>query len=102
MMDWGQRGEHMTTGGWIFMVLGMLFLIALLVILVMWIVSQQRRPDGRPTPPGISAREALDHRLVSGEITTDRYDQLRSRLDEPRSPPGGDPTTPPPAAAPSQ
>ncbi len=101
MMDWGGRGEHMTTGGWIFMALGMLFLIALLVILVTWIVSQQRRPDGRPAPPGMSAREALDHRLVSGEIGPDQYDELRNKLDERRSPPGGDPTTPPPAATPS-
>jgi uncharacterized membrane protein len=66
----------------------MLFLIALLVILVMWIVSQQRRPDGRPASSGISAREALDHRLVSGEIAPDEYDQLRDKLDEPRPPPG--------------
>jgi|GEM_PF-741900 len=100
MMDWGGRGEHMTTGGWIFMVFGMLFLIALLVILVTWIVSQQHRPDGRATLPGTSAREALEHRLVSGEITLDQYDQLRRKLDEPRPPLGGDPTTPP-AATPS-
>lgn len=88
MMDWGGRGEHMTTAGWIFMALGMLLLVALLVIVVTWIVSQQRRPDARPMPPGMSAREALDHRLVSGEIAPDEYDQLRDKLDEPRSPPG--------------
>lgn len=41
-MDWGDRGEHMTTGGWIFMALGMLVPIVLVVVLVMWIVSQQR------------------------------------------------------------
>jgi uncharacterized membrane protein len=95
MMDWGDRGEHMTTGGWIFMVLGMLVLIALVVVLVMWIVSQQRKPDRGQLPPGVSAREALDHRLVNGEITTDQYDELRKKLDSaspatgPPAPPGG-------------
>jgi uncharacterized membrane protein len=94
MMDWGDRGQHMTTGGWIFMTLGMLVLIVLVVVLVMWIVSQQRRPDRSPPPPGTSAREALDHRLVSGEITPDQYDELRKKLEAnapaatPPAPPG--------------
>ena len=81
MMDWNDHGEHMTTGGWIFMVLGMLVLVVLVVVLVMWIVSQQRKPSGGNLPPGMSARERLDHRLVSGEITTDQYDELRKKLD---------------------
>ncbi len=97
MMDWGERGEHMTAGGWIFMALGMLVLLVLIVALVMWIVSQQNKPDRRLSPPGISAREALDHRLVSGEITPDQYDQLRNKL-EPLPPPGDAPASPPPAA----
>jgi uncharacterized membrane protein len=97
MMDWGDRGEHVTTGGWIFMALGMLVMIVLAVVLVMWIVSQQRTPDRRSLPPDRSAREALDHRLVSGEITDEQYDQLRAKLDP--SPPGaGSPQ--PPAATP--
>ena len=89
MMDWGDRGHHMTTGGWIFMALGMLVLIVLVVVLVMWIVSQQRQPN-RALAPGVSAREALDHRLVSGEITAEQYDELRRRL-EPSAPPGAGP-----------
>jgi len=88
MMDWGGQGEHMTTAGWIFTALGMLVLVALLAIVVTWIAARQRRPDGRPMPPGISAREALDHRLVSGEIAPSEYDQLRDKLDEPRPPAG--------------
>lgn len=100
MMDWGDRGEHMTTGGWIFMALGMLVLIVLAVVLVMWIVSQHRNPDRAPLPQNTSAREVLDHRLVSGDITTEQYDQLRTRLD-PSAPPGaGAPPTKPPAAPP--
>jgi uncharacterized membrane protein len=99
MMDWGDRGEHMTTGGWIFMALGMLVLIVLVVVLVMWIVSQQRKPDRGPLPSGMSAREALDHRLVNGEITTDQYDELRKKLDTSASAATGPPG--PPAGAPS-
>ncbi|HEX7610060.1 MAG TPA: hypothetical protein VF380_05240 [Solirubrobacteraceae bacterium] len=88
----------MSTGGWVFMVLGIVILIAVLVALVMWIVSQQRRPAGPGTrPAGMSAREALDHRLVSGEVTTEQYDQLRARLDgEARSGSAGS-AAPPPA-----
>jgi uncharacterized membrane protein len=93
MMDWNDHGEHMTTGGWIFMALGMVVLIVLVVALVMWLVSQQRKPAAGSLPPGMSAREALDHRLVSGEITPEQYDALRGKLD-PTAPPG---TGPPPA-----
>jgi uncharacterized membrane protein len=96
MMDWGNRGEHMTTGGWIFMILGMLVLVVLVVVLVMWIVSQQRKPDRGPLPPRISARETLEHRLARGEITTDQYDELRKKLDASSSPATGPPA--PPAA----
>jgi uncharacterized membrane protein len=81
MMDWSDHGEHMTTGGWIFMALGMLVLIALVVVLVMWMVSHQRPTERAAIPPGMSARDALDHRLVSGQITTDEYDTLRKKLD---------------------
>ena len=95
MMDWGDRGEHMTTGGWIFMALGMLVLIVLVVVLVMWIVSQQHKPGRGPLPQGMSAREALDHRLVSGEVSSDQYDELRKKLDA-SSPSGQDrPPAPP-------
>jgi uncharacterized membrane protein len=96
MMDWGERGEHMTTGGLIFMILGMLVLVALVVVLVIWLVSQQRKPDRGPLPPSISARETLDHRLVNGEVTTDQYDDLRKKLDASSSPATGPPA--PPAA----
>ena len=96
MMDWNDHGEHMTTAGWIFMALGILVLIVLVVVLVMWIVSQQSKPAGGALLPGMSAREALDHRLVSGEITTEQYDALRAKLD-PSAPPGVGPPVPPPA-----
>ena len=81
MMDWNAHGDHMTTGGWIFMALGMLVLIALVVVLVMWMVSHQRPTDRTAIAPGMSAREALDHRLVSGQISPDEYDALRKKLE---------------------
>lgn len=83
MVDFGERGEHMTTGGWIFMALGMLVLIVLVVALVLWLISQQRRQESvtPPSAPAVSAREALDHRLVDGAITTEQYDEIRAKLE---------------------
>ena len=83
MMDWNNHGEHMSTGGWIFMALGMLVLIVLVVVLVMWMVSHQHPTNRAAIPPGMSARDALDHRLVSGQVTTDEYDALRKKLETP-------------------
>jgi len=88
-MYWIEHGEHMSTGGWVFMGLGMLVLIVLVVVLVVWLVSQQRSSAG--PPPGRSARETLDHRLVSGEITPDQYDELRQKLDPGAAAPAGPP-----------
>jgi len=99
MMDWSDHGEHMTTGGWIFMSLGMLVLIALVVVLVMWVVSHQRPTDPTAIAPGTSAREALDHRLVSGQITTDEYDALRKKRETPGS--GSTQAEPPAPPAPT-
>lgn len=84
----------MSTGGWVFMVLGMLVLIAVIVVLVFWLLNQQRRSHGHPAPAGLSPREALDHRLVNGEITGERYDELRARLSG-GSVPGGEGPAPP-------
>lgn len=81
MVDFGDRGEHMTTGGWIFMALGMLVLIVLVVALVLWLISQQHRQESATSPPAVSAREALDHRLVDGAITTEQYDEIRAKLE---------------------
>jgi uncharacterized membrane protein len=78
MMDWG---DHMTTAGWIFSVFGMLIIFALFVVTIFWIVSQLGARGGERTSSAISAREILDRRLASGEITADQYDQLREKLD---------------------
>ena len=81
-MDWRDHGEHMTTGGWVLMVFGMVILVAIVAAVIVWIVSQQRRP-AVTARPGVSARETLEHRLVSGEVTPEQYDELRRRLDPP-------------------
>jgi uncharacterized membrane protein len=75
-------GDHMNTGGWIFMSIGMVILLVLLVALVWWIVSQQRKPE-QSARPHMTARETLDHRLVNGDITSEQYDELRKKLDAP-------------------
>ena len=95
MMGWNDHGEHMTTGGWIFMALGMLVLIALVVVLVMWMVSHQRPADRAAIAPGMSARNTLDHRLVSGQINTDEYDALRKKLETPGRSTEAEPPAPP-------
>lgn len=41
------------------------------------------RPPPGPAQP--SAREILDRRLASGEITLERYDEVRAKLDGPPS-----------------
>jgi uncharacterized membrane protein len=99
MMDYGDYGEHMTTAGWIFMGLGMLILVVLIVALIVWIMSQRGKPDGGQPPPRMSAREVLDHRLASGEVTPDQYDLLREKLDA-GAPPAADSPTAPPSGVP--
>jgi putative membrane protein len=97
MMDFG---DHMSTGGWIFSILGMVVVMVLLVAAIVWIVSElgERRPGTQP-PPSLSAREILDQRLARGEITTEQYDQLREKLDA-SAPSGVDPRPGRPADVP--
>jgi uncharacterized membrane protein len=63
------------------MAFGMLVLLVLVVAVIVWITSQRGRLHQPGGPAlGISAREALDHRLVSGEITAEQYDEIRGKL----------------------
>jgi uncharacterized membrane protein len=75
MMYWG---NHMSTGGWIFSILGTLIILALIVGVIVWIVSEA---GNRGSSPAVSAREILDQRLARGEIAPEQYDQLREKLD---------------------
>src|SRR5579871_2263309 len=96
MMRWNDHSENVTVD-WIFMALGMLVLIVLVVVLVMWMVSHHRSNDQATITPGMSPRDALDHRLVSGRITHDEYDTVRRKLEPPGA---GSTETEPPAPPP--
>jgi putative membrane protein len=82
MMYWG---EHMSTGGWIFSILGTLMLVALVVGVVI-LAAQALRDRGEgttfgPAPPE-TPRQILDRRLATGELTGEQYDELLDRLGE--------------------
>jgi uncharacterized membrane protein len=78
MMYWG---NHMGTGDWIFSILGTLIILGLIVGLIVWVISpSSHASDGRATDE--SAREILDRRLASGEITRQEYNDLREALSD--------------------
>ena len=76
-MDWS---GHMSTAGWIFSVLWTVIIIALVVVAVVWLISALSERRDRGTAPARSARELLDERLASGELTIEQYEQLRDTL----------------------
>ena len=96
MMYWG---NHMSTGGWIFSILGTLIIIGLIVALIVWAVSQRGDRSATATGAGGSAREILDRRLASGELTAEQYEQLRATLGD-AAPSTGDPRPRTPAGTP--
>jgi uncharacterized membrane protein len=79
MMYWG---NHMSTGSWIFSILGTLMIIGLIVGLIIWTVSPNSRSQSAPDATGESAREILDRRLANGELTAQDYQQLREALND--------------------
>jgi uncharacterized membrane protein len=91
--------HHMSTGGWIFSILGMIILLALALGTVVWIVSEMtnRRRMGSAS---VAAGETLDRRLASGELTVEQYEQVRHTLGQtsPR-PPESKPSHPAAAAS---
>jgi len=80
MMD----GYDMSSGGWIVMIL----FWTVLVLLVVWAVSQFR-----PAPTAERPLEILDRRLARGEIDADTYEQLRAKLTGTAPPRPGDPSS---------
>ena len=77
MMDFG---GHMSTGGWILSIFGILILVVLFVAIVVLVVSAI---DGRRAGAAgwsESAREIVDRRLARGELTVEQYDELRAAL----------------------
>lgn len=82
-------GDHMDAGGWVFMVVAILLLVALAIATVVWL----SRSQGSVVPPRIdrggeggSARDLLDRRLVTGEIGEDEYRRLRNALSDAPAP----------------
>ena len=77
MMDFN---GHMSTGGWIFSVLGLLILLALVVGLVAVLASTigNRRAQEPANPE--SAQQILDRRLATGEITIEQYERMHESL----------------------
>ena len=86
MMYWG---EHMSTAGWLFSILGTLIIVALVVGVVI-LAAHALRDRGEGTASGAaraeSPREILDRRLASGELTVGQYDELLQRLGDTPSP----------------
>jgi uncharacterized membrane protein len=73
-------GNHMGTGGWAFSIVATLIIVGLIVAGIVWFMST--RPDRRSGHGEVaSARQILDRRLASAEITADQYDRLRAKLD---------------------
>ena len=91
---------HMSAAGWILSALWTLIIIALVVAGIVWLISALGNRENRgPTEEGSapSAREILDRRLASGELSVEQYKQLRETLGDPG--PGALATGPPQAAS---
>lgn len=71
---------HMSTAGWILSVLWTLIIIALVIAGIVWLVSTLSKREARGPAPGGSAREILDRRLASGELTIEQYQRLHDTL----------------------
>jgi len=89
--------HDMDAGGWVFPTAMMLLLFALFVVAIVWFARNQSahvppRPDRHGD--GRTARDLLDRRLVSGEISEDEYRRLRATLSE--TPASGQPVEPAP------
>ena len=97
-------GNHMSAGGWILSVLWTLIILALIVAGMVWLFSAVGKREGgsgegrRPSAGGsdVSAREILDRRLASGELTIEQYRQLRETIGDPAAAAGdsGPPRSP--------
>ena len=79
MMYWG---NHMSAGGWILSVLWTLIIVVLIVAGIVWLVSARSSRGSGPQAQEASAREILDRRLASGELTIEQYRHLRETLDD--------------------
>ncbi len=65
---------------------GTLVILALVVAAIVWIVGELSDRRGREAASGVSAREILDRRLASGEITDEQHEQLHRSIEAPAHP----------------
>ena len=82
----GMYWDHMTGWGWAMMIFWSLIWIALLGVLISAMVNWSRgsgapaQPSGEQARP--TAREMLDQRLASGDISIDEYQARKAALDD--------------------
>jgi uncharacterized membrane protein len=69
--------NNMGGGGWVVSIVGTLFIVALVIVAVVWFVSSRH---SSPLASTGSASEILDRRLASGEISSEHYHELRQTL----------------------
>jgi putative membrane protein len=73
--------------GWIGMIIGLIFTIAIVVGIVLLIVWASRKSNGTTTQSGRlasssqSAREIAQSRYAKGEISREEYQQILSDID---------------------
>lgn len=65
---------------WIFLVL-LILGIVLIVVAAGTLLRGRSRASGATEPAPTRARELLDERYARGELSTDEYDERRSRLE---------------------
>jgi uncharacterized membrane protein len=72
-------GNHMNGSGWVLSILVTIVIVGLIVAAVVWLVRNLggARHRGDTTAEAGSARELLDRRVASGEITVDEHQALR-------------------------
>ncbi len=76
-------GDHMSAGGWLLSICLTLIVVGLVVAGFIWLASARaRRRPARDIglERGASAREILERRLASGEITAEHYDEVCAKL----------------------
>lgn len=78
---WGWGYGMMGCFGWVFMLLLVIVVVALVVGLLRDVFAGMRGHHGTPRAPGSSARAILDERYARGEIDADEYKRRRADLD---------------------
>jgi uncharacterized membrane protein len=99
MMYWS---GHMTTDGWIIAILWTATIFALIAGAIYWLASALtgRSPEASGTVSEPPAREILDRRLPTGELTLEQYTELRDAIVGGTSSSGAQPQASQPASAP--